>query len=395
MNKTELREKSLRIAHEARAKMDTITSANETEVMSEVDRMLAESDALEARAAKIEAIEARESALNVADPRRPTEDRSVGTLSPEDRHAAAFDAFLRNSETPEQRAELRAQSKGTASEGGHLVPTLMGDEIVKTMALWGPMLDPALVRIINTTTGADLNHPTFDNTSNKATKVNENAQVSDENLAFGVKALPVYKYKSGIIKVPSELMTDSAFDVGALVSESIAEAFGRGVNEALTIGDGTGDPNGIVTACSTGVTAASVSAIATDELLDLIYSVNRAYHPGATFQFNTNVLKALRKLKDGENRYIWMPGMTSAEPGTLLGFNYRVNDAVPNMGANNESVIFGAHKRYAVRVVGGIVVKRLEERYADYDQTAFVAFGRYGGNLLDAAAVKALSHPAS
>ena len=46
-----------------------------------------------------------------------------------------------------------------------------------------------------------------------------------------------------------------------------------------------------------------------DELIDLEHSVDPLYRaaPTCRFMFNDGVLKALRKLKDGQGRYIWQP----------------------------------------------------------------------------------------
>jgi HK97 family phage major capsid protein len=39
---------------------------------------------------------------------------------------------------------------------------------------------------------------------------------------------------------------------------------------------------------------------------------------------------------------------------------------------------------YTIRRVRDMSVLRLEERFADYGQIAFIGFARYDGNLLDA-----------
>ncbi|MNL77093.1 hypothetical protein D3C87_2031900 [compost metagenome] len=65
------------------------------------------------------------------------------------------------------------------------------------------------------------------------------------------------------------------------------------------------------------------------------------------------------------------------------------------IGASNKSVAFGAFNRYVVRMVREFAIRRLVERYADYDQTGFIGFTRLDGELLDAGAVKVLQHAAS
>src|SRR3546814_6345787 len=57
-----------------------------------------------------------------------------------------------------------------------------------------------------------------------------------------------------------------------IVRDAMAERIARKVNLDLTTGDGTGDPNGIVTASTLGKTTAAVAAFTFDELMDLVHS---------------------------------------------------------------------------------------------------------------------------
>jgi len=57
---------------------------------------------------------------------------------------------------------------------------------------------------------------------------------------------------------------------------------------------------------------------------------------------------------------------------------------VAAMAANAKSILFGDFTRYYVRIVLGMQLMRLVERYADALQIGFLAFMRADGNLLDA-----------
>jgi HK97 family phage major capsid protein len=48
------------------------------------------------------------------------------------------------------------------------------------------------------------------------------------------------------------------------------------------------------------------------------------------------------------------------------------------------TVLFGQLNQYKVRQVGQIILRRLDERFADTNQTGFLAIMRGDGNLLDA-----------
>ena len=50
-------------------------------------------------------------------------------------------------------------------------------------------------------------------------------------------------------------------------------------------------------------------AAASDQLIDLLHSVDPAYRQGnATFMMNDSTLAAVRKLKDGDGNYLWQMG---------------------------------------------------------------------------------------
>lgn len=395
MNSIELRAKAQKIAHEARAKLTEAEKnpANAADCEATFDKMMADVDALEARASKLDELEAREAAWNAADERREREERTVSTstLSLEERQANAVLSYLRSGD----RAECRAQSVGTSSEGGYLVPTTLANQLIVGLKAFGPMNNDGVVTYLRTAGGNQINVPALDDTSNKGSKVAENTQVSAANLTFGSKSLNAYKYTTGVVLVSAELLQDSAFDVASIVNGAMAERMGRIINEVMTVGDGSDDPNGIATAAANGKTAAAAAAIASDELIDLIHSVDPAYRGRAGFMFNDSTLAVLRKLKDSEGRYIWQPGLVAGEAATLLGHRYHINPDMASIEASAKSVLFGDFSKYTVRQAGGFEIKRLVERYADYDQVGFVGFARYDGELLDARAVKALTQAAS
>ena len=54
-------------------------------------------------------------------------------------------------------------------------------------------------------------------------------------------------------------------------------------------------------------------------------------------------------------------------------------------------MLFGDMKKYMVRLVSNHVVKRLDERFADYDQTAWLLFMRLDGRYAQTAAIKKMT----
>jgi HK97 family phage major capsid protein len=418
MTLKEIREKQAELVSKARAKLEEIKDdtpePRAKEIETEYDSIMADHDKLEERAQREERVAAAEAKINAPDPRRPKLDdgEPVREGAKEPTYREAFKSWLKYGAanlTPEERAvigkhrasaemmegrEARAQST-TNSAGGYTIPTDLASEIVVSMKAYGGMLQVA--RILATAGGNAINFPTLDDTSTTAYLLSENTQATNEgDLTFGQKTLNAYKYASGPILVSEELTQDSAFDVEQVVRDAMAVRFGRKLNAQFTSGTGSSQPNGVVTASAAGVTAGSITTTTFDEIMDLFHSVDPAYRdaPGVRFMFHDDTLKILRKLKDSQNRYIWQPAdVRAGAPATILDKPYVINQDMDQFGSLKKPVLFGDFGKYVIRRVQDIAIRRLVERYADYDQVGFIGFARFDGELMDTAAIKHITCP--
>jgi len=73
-----------------------------------------------------------------------------------------------------------------------------------------------------------------------------------------------------------------------------------------------------------------------------------------------------------------------SNPDTVNGYPYVINNDMAVMAANAKSVLFGDFSNYMIRDVLGVEVIRLVERYAEFNQVAFIAWARSDGALIDA-----------
>lgn len=412
-----LREQQARIVTNARAKLNEITDDTDPtrakEIEAEFDAAMADYDRLEERIAREERLIEAEARASAQDPRRPTgngEARGDAGEQKTPEYKAVFEKAIRHGAQAldarerevlmQHRAsipeEMRAQSTDTGAAGGYTVPTEFSGEIDRAMAAWGPMWDAAIVRELVTSNGRRIEWPTIDDTANEGRIKAQNANVDDDgtdDAVFGQKLLDAYVYDTGMVRIPIELLQDSAFNMEQLLTDLFGERLGRTANRLLTTGTGTNQPNGIVTASTEGVEAASATALDSDELLDLLHSVDPAYRasPKCRWMFNDSTLAAIRKLKDGQGNYLWQMGdVRTGEPPTLLGHPYSVNQAMASIAAGARAVLFGDMSRYVVRKVGGFQVLTLRERYAEAFQVGMVGFKRFDGELLNPGAVKHL-----
>ena len=422
MTPTEIRKKRERMAElatEARAQLDTITDKTDAAAAREIeqrfDTIMAEHDQIAATVERAERLAKAEDRAAAGAPRRPVADDAEARAEAEEHqntpeYREVFVKQLRYGAAellPEERqvlrdgfvnfdTESRAQTSTTGSSGAYTVPVELAPEIDVAMALWGPMWDAQIVREINTTTGVRINWPTVDDTAKTGRIKAQNAAVDDDDsddVAFGEKQLDAYVYDTGLVRVPLELLQDSNFDIESLMNDLFGERLGRLANTILTTGSGSSLPMGIVTASTPGKTAASATALAADELIDLFHSVDPAYRasPKCRWMFNDATLAVIRKLKDGQNNYLWQMGdVRAGEPDQFLGKPYSVNQAMASIAGNAKPVIFGDFSRFIVRKVIGFQVLTLRERYAEKFQVGMVGFKRFDSELLNTAAIKHL-----
>jgi HK97 family phage major capsid protein len=154
----------------------------------------------------------------------------------------------------------------------------------------------------------------------------------------------------------------------------------------------------VVTAATSGLTAASPTEIAYADLVKLVHSVDPVYRlPGFRpgFQCHDSVLQAIHLLSDTNGQALLKGGPELGMPWSLLGFPLLTNLHMDSsIASGKKTVLFGAWSKYYIRDVKELRIKRLDERFADSDQTGFVAVLRSDSNLLDAGGhpLKYLTH---
>lgn len=284
--------------------------------------------------------------------------------------------------------EARAQSKGTDSEGGYLVPDDFVNMLVKHRNAYGGI--EGFATKFNTGTGADIPIPVNDDTSNEGAIIAENAADSEQDLVFSEIKMLAYKYTSRIIRVSFELLQDNAFNLEAYLAEVMGERLGRAQASDFAAGTNSGQPQGL-NAATSGKTAAGTTAVTYDELLDLKHSVDPVYRVNGRWFMNDATLLAVKKLQDSDGRKLWQPDVAASLPATLDGSPYTIDQGMPAMATGLKPIVFGDGSGYAVRRVNGMRMKRLVELYAANDQVGFVALERCDGRLIHTGKLRALT----
>jgi len=414
MSLQQLREQRGAIAAKMRALTDKPADKwNKETDTAEWDQLLAqleEVDAAIARHNRMNALAAeqleRDAIANVAD--RVAHDKK----SPQ---AAIFAKWLRGGDqalSVEDWASYRSSmqntmSTTTGSQGGYTVQTEVAKQVLDALKQYGGMR--AVAEVFQTAGGNPMQYPTSDGTSETGEIIGQNTTATGQDITFNTLALNVYKFSSKFVAVPYELLQDSSIDVEAFVTKRLVTRLGRITNTKFTVGagDGSNEPNGVITAAGTGVTAANgttqVTAIGYDSLVDLQHSVDPAYRAAGTCKFMMHDLsvKVVRKIKDTQGRPIFVPGYEvgspKGAPDSILGDPIQVNQDMAVMAASAKSIAYGDFSYYKIRDVMDVTMFRFtDSAFTKLGQVGFLAWMRSGGNLIDiGGAVKLFVNAAS
>ena len=398
-----LRERRNALAASARTLMDTTKDKPwTTEHQAQYDNITAEIVDLDSR------IEREQKVLDLTAENRFQEQQVEASLRGRSATDAKVivDAWLRGGNSglsAEQVQHIRAtMSTTTGSEGGFTVPTEVAASVIEALKAYGGMRTVATSLV--TATGAPLGYPTTDGTSEEGEIVAENTQASSLDMSFGTMPLPTYKYSSKIITVPIELINDSVVDIEALVNNRIRDRVARVSNKHFTVGTGTGQPMGVVTAAGLGKTGITgqTTTVTYDDLADLIESVDQAYLEGGAcrFMFHQQMRRVIRKLKDLDGRPIWTPnydlGASAGNGDLLLGQPVAINNQMAVPAASAKTIAFGDFSKYMIRDVMQVSMLRFtDSAFSSKGQVGFMAFMRAGGNLMDTGAIKTYQHSAT
>jgi HK97 family phage major capsid protein len=298
------------------------------------------------------------------------------------------------------RGEIRSHSfeKRDVTKGstGAPVPTSFYDQVLMLARHVGPMLETSTT--LATAGGENLQIPSLSAYS-VGTVTSEAGTIGESDPAFNAfVTLGAYKY-SFLTQISREMVEDAGVDILGFLSAQTGNALGYAVNNALTVGTGTTQPTGIVTAAGSGITGSTaVSGVFTaDNLIDLVYSVDTAGRtlPGTGFQMNGASIGKVRKLKDTAGQYIFAPAVSAEARDLLLGYPIYENPAMVNTATSAKSVIFGHLPSYYVRTVGGLRLDRSDDYAFQNDLITFRATMRVDGNLIQTSHVKYFAGGAS
>jgi HK97 family phage major capsid protein len=292
----------------------------------------------------------------------------TGTAKQDDTLNRAFESYLRTGKVNQDLMELRAQEAGTTTEGGFLVSPEFRQKLVEVRQAFGGLANE--VETITTSTGAALEYPSLDDTSNSGAIDDEEAQITDgDDLAFGQVTLGAFKYTAtggdgaGTgLRVSWELLQDSEFDIQALVARALGTRIMRKQAVDWTTGTGTSLPFGIA---ESGLTPdrelATHDTIAYVDLSALEGALDPEYEQNAKWVMNKASWVAVRDLEDDDGRpLVWnaQDSLTGRVTRSILGYPVVIDQSMPDHDATSGhfAVLGDLREAYVIRRVAPFVL---------------------------------------
>lgn len=289
--------------------------------------------------------------------------------------------------------DRKALSVANEQAAGYLAPIDYIREIIKATLEFSPMRELARVR---PTSSKSIQVPKRTGNFGAVWVAEQATRSETTGLTYGIEEIPNHELYA-LVDISEQMLEDSAFDLEGELQLEFSEQFGIAEGTAFVTGNGSGKPQGILDNAAVGSTNSGSAATIADTdgqangLIDLYHAIKTAYARNATWVLNRTVLGSVRKLKDGNNNYIWQPGLASLRPATILDQPYVEMTDMPNEAANAFPIAFGDFRR-GYTIVDRVQMSVLRDPFtqATSGNIRFVARRRVGGQVVLAEAIRKL-----
>lgn len=313
----------------------------------------------------------------------------------EDARSEAWARYLRSGDDSGlSRLDTKALNAGTEDQGGYTAPPELDRLIESRLMAASPMRQISTVR---QTSAGTFRKPV--GLGAAASWVAETT-ARTETVHSGLSLL---EFPAGeLYAMPAAtqtLLEDSYADIDAWLADEVEAAFAAQESAAFVTGDGSGKPKGFLDYTITpeashvwgeigSVTGDFTQTDAADQLIDLIYTPKSQFRANGRFVMNRRTVAAVRKLKDGDGRYLWQPGL-GGEPATIMGYPVTELEDMPDIGTGNAAIAFGDFRRFYL-IADRQGARVLRDPYSAKPFVLFYTTKRVGGGVQNFDAAKVM-----
>lgn len=358
--------KALTTAAEQRS--DASLTAEEREAFN---KLVEERDGIDADLRVFEAMEAEDkrSASNKVAKREAENNAEL-----EER---AFMKYVANKElTAEERTAL------TMSNSGVIVPNSIQQDVL--IGLQGSYGILSAIDLKYTDDSATMTFP-YIISSMTLQKVTIGSSSSEGEAQWKGLQLTANDFKLPTIPVSRTLLLAGGVDARAALVQLFTELIGAGLSsKIISTGDNTNDFKAIIGTVK-AATATATNAIAYNDIVNVMAKVKAPFNQigRASFVMSSTTKTALVGLVDKNGRPLYIESMAAGVPDKLFGHPVVIDDAMPEIAAQANVILFGDMKAYKARIVRGIEVATYDEsKYREQGCVGMQAFVTGDGRLM-------------
>lgn len=292
------------------------------------------------------------------------------------------------------RDEYKALAISPDTAGGYLAPVEYVREIIKGVTEISPARALARVR---TTAAKSIQIPKRTGQFAARRAGEREGRSETDGLTYGLMEINAPEMYA-IVLITNQMLEDGAFNMESEISMEAMEQFAVREGQEFVSGDGVNEMQGFLSAAGViSVNSGTATTIADADgqangLLSMKYSLKTAYTRNANFLLNRTTLGSVRRLKDANKNYLWMPGIAAGRPNTIDGDPYVEVPDMPSEGAGLKPIAYGDFQR-GYTMVDRIAMEMLRDPFtgADDGVVKFRLRRRVGGQVVLGEAIKTLT----
>lgn len=370
--------KKMRENREEKVKaMENVLNAAKTENRAMTAEEQASFDAIEKEIADIDkTIEAEERAAKAKNTKE-TGDNGAEQETQEELEERAFVKYVLDAAAglEERAGELNL----TMANNGAIVPTSIANKIIKKVKDISPILSRATVYYMT----GELKVPVYGASSGHDVKVAYSDDFTELTADAGkFTSVDLKGYLVGALTlIGRKLKTNAMFNVTDFIVNYMAEEIAAFLEGELLNGT-TSKMEGALSTTNEK-TAAAAAAITADELIDLQAKVKQAFQSDACWIMHPETFTAVKKLKDGQSRYLLQDDFSGEFPYRLLGKPIFVSDNMPKIATGAKTVLYGDMSGLSVKIAEQLEIEVLREKYATQHAIGVVAWMEVDSKVTD------------
>lgn len=321
----------------------------------------------------------------------------------EQKHRDAFLNYMRKGASAEEELkaiEAKSLSAGSNPDGGYVVPFQLDSTIDRVLSEVSPIR--AISSVMQVSTGL-LRKPVNMGGAGAGWVGEAESRPQTATPTLNMLEFPVMEMYANPAATQT-LLDDAYINIEQWLADEVQITFAEQEGAAFVAGNGVNKPRGFLAYDTVananyawGKLGFTVSGGASDfaatepenVFIDLIHSLKAGYRTGARFVMNSATLAKVRKFKDGNDNFIWQPGLQAGQPDRLLGYAITEAEDMPDVGAGEFPIAFGNFNR-GYQVVDRIGTRVLRDPFTAKPFVLFYTTKRVGGGVKNFEAIKLL-----